>query len=130
MYSDNIHFWYDPQLIMKPTFPWEFVQLGNCGSPIETEQGWLVISHGVGAMRKYCIGAFLLDREDPTKVMGRLRDPLLAPDEVEREGYVPNVVYSCGTLLHSSQVILPYAMSDYATNFATISLDEVLAAME
>ena len=130
MYSDNIHFWHHPQLIMKPTFPWEFVQLGNCGSPIETEQGWLVISHGVGAMRKYCIGAFLLDREDPTKVMGRLRDPLLAPDEVEREGYVPNVVYSCGTLLHSSQVILPYAMSDYATNFATISLDEVLAAME
>ena len=130
MYSDNIHFWYDPQLILKPTFPWEFVQLGNCGSPIETEHGWLVISHGVGAMRKYCLGAFLLDREDPAKVIGRLRDPLLAPDEMEREGYVPNVVYSCGTLLHAGQVILPYAMSDYATNFATVSLDDVLAAME
>ena len=130
MYSDNIHFWYEADLIMKPTFPWEFVQLGNCGSPMETEAGWLVISHGVGPMRKYCIGAFLLDKDDPTKVVGRLREPLLKPSEAEREGYVPNVVYSCGALIHRRELILPYAMSDYATNFATVSLDEILAAME
>jgi len=130
MYSDNINFWYEPEIIMKPTFPWEFVQLGNCGSPMETEAGWLVLSHGVGAMRKYCIGAFLLDRDDPTKVIGRLREPLLKPSETEREGYVPNVVYSCGALIHNRELILPYAMSDYATNFATVSLDELLGAME
>jgi len=130
MYSDNINFWYEPELIMKPSFPWEFVQLGNCGSPMETEAGWLVLSHGVGAMRKYCIGAFLLDRDDPTKVIGRLREPLLRPSETEREGYVPNVVYSCGALIHNGELILPYAMADYATNFATVSVEELLAAME
>jgi predicted GH43/DUF377 family glycosyl hydrolase len=130
MYSDNIHFWYDQELIMKPTFPWEFVQLGNCGSPMETEAGWLVISHGVGPMRKYCLGAFLLDLEDPSKVIGRLREPLLKPIETEREGYVPNVVYSCGALIHNRELILPYAMSDYATNFATVCVDEILGAME
>ncbi len=130
MLSDNIHFWYDPKQILKPTFPWEFVQLGNCGSPLETDAGWLVLSHGVGAMRKYCIGAFLLDRDDPSKVIGRLPEPLLKPIEAEREGYVPNVVYSCGSLIHNRELILPYAMSDYATNFATVSLDEILAAME
>jgi predicted GH43/DUF377 family glycosyl hydrolase len=130
MYSDNIHFWYEAQLVMKPTFPWEFVQLGNCGSPLETEAGWLVLSHGVGPMRKYCIGAFLLDRDDPTRVIGRTRDPLLKPSETEREGYVPNVVYSCGALIHGRELILPYAMSDYATNFATVCVDELLAAMQ
>jgi predicted GH43/DUF377 family glycosyl hydrolase len=130
MYSDNIHFWYSPELVLKPTFPWEFVQLGNCGSPIETEAGWLVLSHGVGPMRKYCVGAFLLDRDDPTQVVGRLREPLLKPSEDEREGYVPNVVYTCGSLLHGSDLVVPYAMSDYATNFAIVSVDEILAAME
>ncbi len=130
MYSDNIHFWYETEMILKPTFPWEFVQLGNCGSPIETEAGWLVLSHGVGPMRKYCIGAFLLDRNDPSKVLGRLREPLLKPEEAERDGYVPNVVYSCGALIHNRELILPYAMADYSTNFATVSLDEVLARME
>ena len=130
MFSDNINFWYEPELILKPTYPWEFVQVGNCGSPIETEKGWLVLSHGVGPMRKYCIGAFLLDRDDPTRVLGRLREPLLKPSEAEREGYVPNVVYSCGALIHNGQLILPYAMSDYATNFATVPVDEILAAME
>lgn len=130
MYSDHLHFWYEAEVILKPTYPWEFVQLGNCGSPIETEAGWLVLSHGVGPMRKYCIGAFLLDRNDPAKVIGRLPEPLLKPTETEREGYVPNVVYSCGALIHNRELILPYAMSDYATSFATISVDEILAAME
>jgi len=130
MFSDHLHFWHTAQLLLKPKYPWEFIQMGNCGSPIETEAGWLVLSHGVGAMRKYCIGAFLLDREDPARVLGRLREPLIKPDESEREGYVPNVVYSCGSLLHERQLIIPYAMSDYATTFATLSLDAVLAAME
>ncbi|HXU77891.1 MAG TPA: glycosidase [Methylomirabilota bacterium] len=130
MYSDNIHFWYEAEVLLKPTYPWEFVQLGNCGSPLETEAGWLVISHGVGPMRKYCIGAFLLDKDDPSKVIGRLREPLLKPSEAEREGYVPNVVYSCGAFIHRRELVLPYAMSDYATNFATVNLDEILAGME
>jgi predicted GH43/DUF377 family glycosyl hydrolase len=130
MFSENIHFWYSPELVLKPTFPWEFVQLGNCGSPIETEAGWLVLSHGVGPMRKYCLGAFLLDKNDPTQVVGRLREPLLKPTEDEREGYVPNVVYTCGALMHGKDLVLPYAMSDYATNFAILSIDEILAAME
>jgi predicted GH43/DUF377 family glycosyl hydrolase len=129
MFSDDLHFWREATLIVKPTFAWEFVQLGNCGSPIETERGWLVLSHGVGAMRKYSIGAFLLDRDDPTKVLGRLREPLLTPAEDEREGYVPNVVYTCGALLHARELIIPYAVSDFATRFATVSLDAVLAAM-
>jgi predicted GH43/DUF377 family glycosyl hydrolase len=130
MFSDHLHFWHTMQLVLEPSFPWEFIQLGNCGSPIETEKGWLVISHGVGPMRKYCIGAFLLDLEDPTKVIGRLREPLIKPNKEEREGYVPNVVYSCGSLLHGRQLIIPYGMSDYATTFATVPVDEVLAAME
>jgi predicted GH43/DUF377 family glycosyl hydrolase len=130
MFSDHLHFWHTMQLVLEPSFPWEFIQLGNCGSPIETEAGWLVISHGVGPMRKYCIGAFLLDRDDPTKVIGRLREPLIKPNKDEREGYVPNVVYSCGSLVHGGQLIIPYGMSDYATTFATLPLNEVLAAME
>ena len=96
MYSDMLHFWYTKELIAKPTYSWEFVQLGNCGSPIETEAGWLVLTHGVGPMRKYAMGAFLLDLDDPSRVIGRLDVPLLEPDANEREGYVPNVVYSCG----------------------------------
>ncbi len=130
MFSEDLHFWRTAKLLLKPTFYWEFVQLGNCGSPIETPRGWLVLSHGVGAMRKYSIGAFLLDLADPTKVLGRLREPLLAPMEDEREGYVPNVVYSCGAMLHGEVLIIPYAVSDFATRFATVPLEEVLAAME
>ena len=130
MYSDMLHFWYTKQLIAKPTYPWEFVQLGNCGSPIETEAGWLVLTHGVGPMRKYSMGAFLLDLDDPSRVIGRLAEPLLAPNENEREGYVPNVVYSCGGVVHNGQLIIPYAMSDYASTFATVSLDELLAALK
>jgi predicted GH43/DUF377 family glycosyl hydrolase len=130
MFSDHLHFWHSMQLILEPRFPWEFIQLGNCGSPIETDAGWLVISHGVGPMRKYCIGAFLLDRDDPTKVIGRLPEPLIKPNANERDGYVPNVVYSCGSLVHGRRLVIPYGISDYATTFATLLLDQVLAAME
>jgi len=130
MFSDNIHFWQMPKLLLPPAQPWEFFKIGNCGSPIETEAGWLVLSHGVGPMRKYCLGAFLLDLADPTRVLGRLREPLLAANEAEREGYVPNVVYTCGALRHGRELVIPYGMSDYATSFATVSLDHLLAAME
>jgi predicted GH43/DUF377 family glycosyl hydrolase len=126
MFSDDLYFWQTKELLMKPTFPWEYVQLGNCGSPMETEAGWLVLSHGVGPMRKYAIGAFLLDLNDPTKVIGRTIDPILSPDENEREGYVPNVVYSCGGIIHGDQLIIPYAMADYASSFATICLFDLL----
>jgi len=129
MYSDLLHFWYTKELIAKPTFAWEYVQLGNCGSPLETEAGWLVLTHGVGPMRRYAMGAFLLDLDDPSRVIGRLEAPLLEPDANEREGYVPNVVYSCGAVIHNRELIIPYAMSDYASTFATVSLDEVLGAM-
>jgi predicted GH43/DUF377 family glycosyl hydrolase len=129
MFSDNVHFWNEHKLLLKPTFPWELIQIGNCGSPIETDAGWLVLSHGVGAMRKYCIGAFLLDRDDPSNVIGQLREPLLKPNQNEREGYVPNVVYTCGALLHNGELIIPYGLADYATGFATVPLSDVLAAM-
>jgi predicted GH43/DUF377 family glycosyl hydrolase len=118
------------KFLLRATFPWELVQVGNCGSPIETDAGWLVLSHGAGPMRKYCIGAFLLDRDDPAKVIGRLREPLLKPNQNEREGYVPNVVYTCGALLHKGELIIPYGLADHATGFATAPLGEVLGAME
>ena len=130
MFSDNVHFWNERKVLLKPTFPWELVQLGNCGSPIETDAGWLVLSHGVGAMRKYSIGAFLLDRDDPSKVIGRLIEPLLTPNKDEREGYVPNVVYTCGALVHNGELIIPYGLADHATGIATVPLAEVLAAMK
>jgi predicted GH43/DUF377 family glycosyl hydrolase len=129
MYSDMLHFWYTKEPIAKPTYSWEFVQLGNCGSPIETEAGWLVLTHGVGPMRKYAMGAFLLDLHDPSRVIGRLEEPLLEPNANEREGYVPNVVYSCGALIHNGVLIIPYAMSDFASTFATVPVDELLGAM-
>ncbi|HEY2910989.1 MAG TPA: glycoside hydrolase family 130 protein [Gemmataceae bacterium] len=130
MYSDLPHFWYTKELIARPTYPWEFVQLGNCGSPIETEAGWLVLTHGVGPMRRYAMGAYLLDLDDPAKVIGRLETPLLEPNANEREGYVPNVVYSCGAVIHGRELVIPYAMSDYASTFATVPLDDVLGAMK
>ena len=129
MYSDDLYFWQTKELILKPTYHWEYVQLGNCGSPIETEEGWLVLSHGVGPMRKYAIGAFLLDLNDPSKVIGRTKEPILSPDENEREGYVPNVVYSCGGLINERELIIPYAMADYASSFATVNVDELLAEL-
>lgn len=129
MSSDNLHYWNNPQILLKPQAPWESVKIGNCGSPIETPAGWLVITHGVGPMRKYCIGAALLDLEDPSRILGRLRQPLLSPEGNEREGYVPNVVYSCGSLVHRGELILPYAMSDHSTAIATLPLDQLLAAL-
>lgn len=129
MRSHNPHHWDSPELLMRPAEMWESVKIGNCGSPIETEAGWLVITHGVGPMRKYCIGAALLDLEDPSRVLGRLRQPLIVPEGNEREGYVPNVVYSCGSLVHGGRLILPYAMSDTATALASLPLAELLAAL-
>ena len=129
MYSDLPHHWSNPQIVLRPSEPWESVKIGNCGSPIETDAGWLVITHGVGPMRKYCIGAALLDLDDPGKVIGRLKEPLLCPEENERDGYVPNVVYSCGSLIHNNELILPYAMSDHATAVASFSLDSLLSAL-
>ena len=129
MESSMLHFWHSRRLVLRPTQPWEYVQIGNCGSPIETPAGWLVLTHGVGPMRKYSIGAVLLDLDDPTKVIGRLREPLLSPTQNERVGYVPNVVYSCGAAAHGDLLVIPYSMSDYATSFATVPITEVLDAL-
>lgn len=129
MFSESPHHWSDPTMILRPSAMWEAVKLGNCGSPIETEAGWLVITHGVGPMRTYCLGAVLLDLEDPTKVIGRLPEPLLSPEGNEREGYVPNVVYSCGGLVHRGKLVLPYALSDEASAVASIELDDLLEAL-
>jgi len=129
IYSTDIRFWHDEERLREPAEPWEFVKIGNCGSPIETEAGWLVLTHGVGPMRRYCIGAMLLDLDDPLKVIGRLARPLIEPDESEREGYVPNVVYSCGALVHNGELIIPYAMSDTASSVATVPLGELLDAL-
>jgi predicted GH43/DUF377 family glycosyl hydrolase len=126
MFSDDIHVWNDTRKIQEPQYPWEFIQLGNCGSPLETEKGWLMITHGVGPMRRYSLGAVLLDLEDPSQIIGQLREPLLMANEEEREGYVPNVVYSCGSFIRNGELIIPYGMSDYASGFATVRLDELL----
>lgn len=130
MWSDNIYKWDTSEVLARPTRPWEFVQMGNCGSPLETEAGWLVLTHGVGAMRKYCIGAMLLARDDPMRIIGRLAEPLIHPDLEEREGYVPNVVYSCGALIHQRHLFLPYATADWFTSFAWVPLDDLLEQMK
>lgn len=129
MFSDDINRWGEAIMIQGPKFPWEFIQVGNCGSPIETEYGWLVITHGVGTMRKYVISAMLLDLDDPTKVIGCLSEPLISPNEEEREGYVPNVVYSCGSIINNDELVVPYAMSDTASTYCTIPLKELLTAL-
>jgi predicted GH43/DUF377 family glycosyl hydrolase len=129
VFSDNVYHWNAPAPLMQPAAPWEFTQIGNCGSPIETDKGWILLTHGVGPVRKYCIGAILLDLDNPAKVIGRLREPLIAPDASEREGYVPNVVYTCGAIAHNGRLIIPYAMSDRATRIASVSVDELLAKM-
>jgi predicted GH43/DUF377 family glycosyl hydrolase len=129
MFSDNLHFWQASQIIQEPEYPWEFIQIGNCGSPLETNEGWIVLTHGVGPMRKYCIGAMLLDLEKPSKVIARLDEPLLSPHEKEREGYVPNVVYSCGAIIHNNELVIPYAMSDINSGIATVNVTELLSCM-
>lgn len=126
MFSDNLHQWDYKQLLMEPKYSWEFFQIGNCGSPIETEKGWLCLSHGVGAARRYSIGAFLLDKDEPTKLIGRLKTPLLEAKEEQRDGYVPNVVYSCGGVINGNYLVFPYAMSDYASSFAYVDVNELL----
>jgi predicted GH43/DUF377 family glycosyl hydrolase len=130
IYSEDLHFWEGGQAILRPEFAWEFVQIGNCGAPIELDQGWLLFTHGVGPVRRYSIGAALLDKTDPTKVIARSREPLVRPDPSQREGYVPNVVYTCGAIRHGERIILPYAVSDTFTNFATMKIDELLGAMD
>jgi predicted GH43/DUF377 family glycosyl hydrolase len=129
IYSDDLYRWDGGEAILKPQFPWEFVQIGNCGSPIELDEGWLLLTHGVGPVRKYSIGAALLDKNDPSKVLARASEPLLHPEASEREGYVPNVVYTCGAMTHNDQLILPYALSDTFSNFATIKIAALMQAM-
>ncbi len=129
MYSDNINVWDSPKKIQSPKYPWELVQIGNCGSPLETDKGWLVITHGVGPMRRYCIGACLLDLNDPETEVGRLKEPLIIPNTDEREGYVPNVVYSCGSIIHNGELIIAYGLSDHSSGFATVNLDQLLTKL-
>ncbi|MBB3933426.1 putative GH43/DUF377 family glycosyl hydrolase [Kaistia hirudinis] len=129
IYSDDLLTWDGGQAILKPEFPWEFVQIGNCGAPIELDEGWLLLTHGVGPVRKYSIGAALLDKNDPSKVIARTREPLVRPDQSEREGYVPNVVYTCGALRHGEVIVLPYAVSDTFSNFATIRIDQLMRSL-
>ncbi len=126
MYSDMIHFWESAELLQTPKHPWEFIQIGNCGSPLETSEGWLLLTHGVGPMRKYCIGAMLLDLDDPLKVIGSLNEPLISPTAEERDGYVPNVVYTCGAMIHGDYLYIPYAVSDKATSMACVPLEHLL----
>ncbi|MCX6112144.1 MAG: hypothetical protein NTY22_02505 [Proteobacteria bacterium] len=126
MYSDDIRSWNDAKKILIPMNPWEYIKIGNCGSPIDTKEGWILLTHGVGPMRKYCIGVALLNRDDPSKVIARLKDPLISPTEREREGYVPNVVYSCGSILLNEKLIIPYASADSVSSIAVISLNELL----
>ena len=129
VYSDDLYSWNGGTAILGPEFPWEFVQIGNCGSPIELDEGWLLLTHGVGPVRKYSIGAVLLDKNDPSKVLARSREPLVRPEPSEREGYVPNVVYTCGALRHNGRIVLPYAVSDTFSNFATLRISALMQAM-
>ncbi|MFV5699746.1 glycoside hydrolase family 130 protein [Flavobacterium sp. ZT3R17] len=130
MYSERATQWNNPVILQEPRYTWEFTQIGNCGSPLWTKEGWLVITHGVGAMRRYCIGASLFDLDDPSKEIGRLKEPLLSPREDEREGYVPNVVYSCGSIIHNNSLILPYAVSDYSSTYGVVDLVELIEALK
>jgi len=129
MWSDNVHFWHRSEIIQTPRRPWELTQIGNCGSPLETEAGWLVITHGVGALRQYALGAILLDKDDPAKVIGHLAEPLLEAADDERDGYVPNVLYSCGSMISGPFLVLPYGFSDVGTRIATVRLDDLLGAL-
>ena len=124
--SDNIHVWNEVKELQRPNDSWEFIQIGNCGSPIETKKGWLLLTHGVGPLRKYCIGAELLDLQDPSKIIGKLKEPLIMPNEYEREGYVPNVAYTCGAIIHNDVLVIPYGVSDTSSCVATIELRTLL----
>lgn len=128
--SDDCHHWEGGMKIVEPHYPWEFIQMGNCGSPIELDEGWLVFTHGVGTVRNYCMGACLLDRDDPSKLLARTPKPILEPTPQERDGYVPNVVYSCGALLHGRDLLIPYGVADEFTSFATGTVDDLLGLME
>ena len=127
--SDDLLTWNDGKIIIPPKYSWEFVQMGNCGSPHELDEGWLVITHGVGSVRNYCLGASLLDKDDPTKLIKRMKLPLVHPSPKERDGYVPNVVYSCGALIHDRMLLLPYGVADSFTTFASAKVDDILDAM-
>lgn len=127
--SDDLLTWEDGVKIIPPKYSWEFVQMGNCGSPHEIDEGWLVITHGVGSVRNYCLGASLLDKDDPTKLIKRMKLPLVHPSPKERDGYVPNVVYSCGALIHDRMLLLPYGVADSFTTFASAKVDDILDAM-
>lgn len=129
-FSDSINIWNEAQLIQSPRYPWEFIQVGNCGSPLETDEGWLVITHAVGPMREYVLGAALMDLEHPEIEIGRLKNPLLTANEKEREGYVPNVVYSCGSMIYNEDLIIPYAVSDYSSTYGTVNLQELLKELK
>jgi len=124
--SDNVHLWNEIKELQRPKYSWEFIQIGNCGSPIETTMGWLLLTHGVGPLRKYGIGAELLDLQDPSKVIGKLKEPLIMPNEYEREGYVPNVAYTCGAIIHNDVLVIPYGISDTSSCVATIELRTLL----
>ncbi len=130
MFSDDVHTWREAVKVQEPRYAWQFVQIGNCGSPLETDRGWLLLTHGVGPMRTYCLGATLLDREDPTRILAQTTEPILVPNAQEREGYVPNVLYSCGGLVHRDQLIIPYAMADYASSVAHVALSDLFSYME
>lgn len=129
MRSDDLFHWEGGEVLVRPRYPWEFVQMGNCGSPIELEEGWLVLTHGVGTVRNYCMGACLLDRDDPSKLLARTPNPIIEPDPADRDGYVPNVVYSCGALLSGRQLLVPYGVADNFATFATVGIDELLGVM-
>jgi predicted GH43/DUF377 family glycosyl hydrolase len=130
MFSDNAYYWNETNLTQEPTHPWEYVQVGNCGSPVETPEGWIALFHGVGPMRKYTIWAALLDIDDPSKIIGRLEEPILAPDEHERDGYVPNVVYTCGSMIHEDELIIPYGIADQRCGVASVSIPELLSRLK
>jgi predicted GH43/DUF377 family glycosyl hydrolase len=128
-FSDNPRRWGSAQTVQHPMEPWETIQLGNCGSPIETSEGWIVLTHGVGPMRTYSIGALLLDLDDPTVIIGRLREPLLSPVPDEQDGYVPNVVYSCGALAHGDTLVIPYGIADTSIGIAVVALAPLVEAL-
>ncbi|MEE8139926.1 MAG: glycosidase, partial [Alphaproteobacteria bacterium] len=130
MFSDNINYWNETNLLQEPAHPLEFVQIGNCGSPVETPEGWIALYHAVGPMRQYSIWAVLLDIDDPSKIIGRLQEPILTPDAHERDGYVPNVVYSCGSLIHEDELIIPYAIADQRCSVASVSVPELLSRLK